>query len=139
MMEYYDIRLEHIPVSILASLLSKLEIGPETVERCHFFIDQQDVYCYEEVAIDTYFVKPATGLLFLKTVCLGTILEDVVIILSGKESIVEMTLNFPRTDNIDQNLELLKLALLDCVGQAQVITFGFEPLSPEDVIWQFKL
>ncbi|MCW6664449.1 hypothetical protein NHG32_02020 [Aerococcaceae bacterium NML191219] len=138
-MENLELVIQHLSVVQLQDLFDELRLKTTNIEDVHFFINDEDVYNIEDVNFQDYYAKGATGYLKIKRLYVGIYISDVVVIISGYNKCLEVTINFPAhpeyTDNIQEIIKWMTALKIADISQL----FGYEPTTDKDqIIHQFK-
>lgn len=137
-MDNFEIRFVDVEVNDIVNILSEIKFKSENIISCHFFIDNNDVYEYKEVCFENYFSSPSTVYMLLNEMELFTILNDVMIIISGVSPYVEITFNFPYSiQEYSDNIDKINKKLVFFKKYCKNILLGFEPLDEQDILLSF--
>ncbi|MBF0779025.1 hypothetical protein [Streptococcus cuniculi] len=134
-MERFEISVKGVVAKDIENILTLMDFNAKNIISCHFFIENRDIYHYESIDFGHYFTQPATCYFHLKNISIGPLIEDVLLIISGSLSAVEITCDFPYSleqYRISSQKILEKLQAFK--SQANSVVFGFEPLDAEDIL-----
>lgn len=134
-MEYLELILKNVEIKHIYSLLLLTKIiDKDNIKDSHFYIDNQDYKYYEDLNFYDYYLESATGMIKSGYADIGVRVYDVVTIISGSESIVEVVMNFKRVETYEMTkiLEWMKLN----IKFASHMILGIEPVETvEEIIF----
>jgi len=145
-MENIELIFENIQAKNLEKLLFEdLSIQKEKIKTSHFYDNEEkkDLEFKDVVSLEEYFSRPGTGNIFLEEVDIGTIISNVIIVISFDEVYGDVVINFPSNEilNTEKRLErkkyeavLKKILLIYKNIDMSKVLLGYEPAEDEDML-----
>lgn len=134
-MEKFEIKLDNVAIADIGNILREMGMRKENILSCHFLIEGEDIYTYQEIDFTTYFSNPSTCYIHFKNIAIYSDIEDAIVIISGDSLSTEITINFPYTlEQYEKNKMYIMSYLKQLKHFSTAISFGFEPLNDEDVL-----
>ncbi|WP_046226172.1 hypothetical protein [Paenibacillus dauci] len=141
-MEFLEVVFDLKTVYLDKLLFKEFNLTEDKIKSSHFYDTnlEQDKEFYEITSCSDFFTKPGTGTVLVKKIQLGTMLTEVLVLISFDEESGIVEINFPESELIEGNrldkekcLKLLEyfLSLMEHYDLKSV-RFGYEPAADDD-------
>ena len=140
-MEQIEIIIKDIKVDQSESFLHEdLVFDKKDIISSHFFEDGKDLEYQDIKSLKGYLQTPGTCNLYLKKAKMGTVLEDVFIIIASDGALADITINFSGEhfgmceDQRNRSLSLLRsLVQISKRRELEKVVLGYEPAEDGDM------
>lgn len=140
-MEHIEIVLKDIKLNRLENVFyENIIFNEKDVMSSHFFTKGKDVEYQNIRSLKEYFQTPGTCNIYLKKITMGTVLENVLILIVCDGTYADITVNFGEecleVCDVQKNAVRLLLELLVQIskeGDVGKIVVGYEPAEDDDM------
>lgn len=128
-MDNLELIIAPFNIDVLDGIMTSIHFHLQYVENAHFYVDGEDIHDPSFIDWYTYFSRGATCSMKLSTAYIGIVISDVIVIISGDITSLELTINFPAYDTYLNHLDSI-YTWMDSLSFPSIL--GYEPAVDDD-------